>query len=97
MKTAIINAINQKQLLSVTYDNIERVIEPHVYGKAANGKEYLRCYQVKGGHKSSTKHDWDLLEVSKVTSLSETGDCFLNARPDYVRVDKVIKTIYAQL
>ena len=97
MNHTIVQAIQEKKLLSLTYDNISRVVEPHIYGKSANGKEYLRCYQIKGGHKSSTKHDWELLEVSKVTSLSETGDCFLNARPDYVRSDKRIKTIYAQL
>ena len=97
MRNTIINAIQQKKLLSLTYDGIARTVEPHAYGLCRNGNELLRCYQIKGGHNSYTPHDWDLLTVSKILALTDTGVHFAGARPDYKQDDKAMQTIYAQL
>jgi hypothetical protein len=93
----IINAIQQKKLLSLSYDGIAPIVEPHVYGVSKKGNELLRCYQVEGGHNSDKPHEWELLTVSKISSLSDTGRNFSDARPDYKRDDKTMQTIYAQL
>lgn len=40
---------------------------------AGTGTSCLRCYQISGGHNSERPHDWELLTVSKITALVETG------------------------
>jgi hypothetical protein len=97
MNHTIINAIQQKKLLSLSYDGITRTVEPHAYGVSSKGNELLRCYQVKGDHNSDKPHVWDLLTVSKIIALTDTGEHFAGARPDYKRDDKAMQTIYAQL
>jgi len=97
MNQTIINAIQQKKLLSLSYDGITRTVEPHAYGVSKKGNELMRCYQVEGGHNSDKSHDWELLTVSKIIALSDTGKNFAGARPDYKRDDKAMQTIYAQL
>jgi len=97
MNQTIINAILQKKLLSLSYDGITRTVEPHAFGVSSKGNELLRCYQVKGDHNSEKPHAWDLLTVSKIGALSDTGENFASARPDYKQNDKAMQTIYAQL
>ena len=97
MRNTIIGAIHQKKLLSLSYDGITRTVEPHAYGVSSKGNELLRCYQVRGGHNSEKPHTWDLLTVSKIIALTDTGENFASARPDYKQNDKAMQTIYAQL
>jgi hypothetical protein len=97
MNHTIINAIRQKKKLSLRYDGVMRIVEPHAYGVSKKGNELLRCYQIRGGHNSYTPHDWDLLTVTEITVLTDTGQHFACARPDYNRDDKAMQTIYAQL
>ena len=92
----IIDAIQNRQALSLTYDNIDRIVEPHAYGKASTGNELLRCYQTSGGHSSDTPHDWNLMNIKKITNLSVSGT-FSSTRPGYKQGDKALSTIYAQL
>lgn len=97
MNQMIIDAIQQKKLLSLSYDGIARTVEPHAYGVSSKGNELLRCYQIRGGHNSEKPHVWDLLTVSKIVALADTGESFGSARPDYKQNDKAMQTIYAQL
>ena len=97
MNQTIIQAIKETRLLSLTYKGLNRVVEPHAYGVSTAGNEILRCYQVEGGHTSEKHHNWDLLTVSKISSLSLHTSCFEGARPDYKRGDKAMTTIFAQL
>ena len=71
MNHSIINAIQQKKLISLSYDGITRTVEPHAYGVSSKGNELLRCFQVKGDHNSDKPHVWDLLTVSKIIALTD--------------------------
>jgi len=93
----IVNAIKNKNRLSLVYDNINRTVEPHAYGETKAGNGILRCYQVCGNHNSDKPHDWELLSVSKITGLTLTEERFLNARPGYKKNDKAMTIIYAQI
>ena len=99
MNSIIIDAIQNQKVLSFTYDGISRTVEPHAYGIAATGNELLRCFQVAGAHrnKTGTAHDWDLLIVSKIENLTQTGATFPGARPGYNKSDKAMARIYAEL
>jgi hypothetical protein len=96
LKTTLINAIVNRECLSVTYGGLQRIIQPVAVGISRAGNEVLRCYQIAGGHIASG-HDWDLLDLSKITGLSTTGKHFQDNPPGYRRGDKGMTTIYAQL
>jgi hypothetical protein len=97
MNDTIINAIQHLEILSLTYDGIPREVEPHAYGISNKGNELLRCYQISGGHSSERPHEWELLTVSKISALANTGTRFSGPRPDYKRGDKAMATIYQEL
>lgn len=96
MLNTIISAIKNKQVLSFSYDNIDRVVEPHTVGRASTGNDLLRCYQTEGGH-FTVGHEWDLCKLSKINNLSVTGAYFDSARPGYKKGDKAMTHIYAEL
>jgi hypothetical protein len=61
-------------------------------GISNKGNELLRCYQISGGHSSEKPHEWELLTVSKISALANTGTRFSGPRPDYKRGDKAMAT-----
>jgi hypothetical protein len=97
MNRIIVDAIHNKEQLSLSYLGYRRIVEPHAYGCTIKGNEVLRCYQVQGGHTSDIPHNWELLSVSQIFGLSQTGEHFEHARPEYKRDDKAMSAIYAQL
>ena len=92
----IIDAINEKQVLSFSYDGFQRTVEPHAVGTSRSGNDILRCFQTAGGHVTSG-HEWDICLLSKISGLRMTGDVFATARPDYKKGDKGMSHIYAEL
>lgn len=96
MLQTIINAIRNREVLSLTYKGIHRVVEPHTVGVSTTGKDVLSCYQTQGFH-IKPGHEWDLLTISKIENLSRTGDSFVGTRPNYSRNDSRMVRIYAEL
>jgi hypothetical protein len=96
MLNIIIAAIKNKHKLAFTYSGIHRIVEPHAVGSSRAGKDVLRCFQTHGGH-ITPGHEWDLCELSKISKLTDTGESFANARPDYKKGDKGMSRIYAEL
>jgi len=97
MNNLISEAIKHHDILSLVYDGIPREVEPHAYGVSRKGNEILRCYQVTGGHNSERPHEWELLTVSKIGHLHDTGTHFSGPRPEYRRGDKAMAIIYEEL
>lgn len=99
MNQTVINAINNMEILSFTYESNPRVVEPHAYGMDSDGDDFdlLRAYQVGGYSSSGRLPKWRLFEVSEIHNLSPTGDKFNGARPGYHRNDQIMDRIYAQL
>lgn len=50
-------AINQKQILRLTYPPGVRLVEPHAFGRSSDGNLLLRAYQTEGAS-ASGEHDW---------------------------------------
>jgi hypothetical protein len=97
MNHIIVQAIRERRLLELSYNNIERTVEPYAYGATKTGYEMLTCYQVAGRHSSYKPHDWDYLDVSKIKNLTLSEDLFSGTRRGYKRDDRRMTTIYAQL
>lgn len=96
MLQTIINAIANKAVISFDYSHLPRVVEPHAVGISLAGNPVLRCYQTHGRH-IAPGHDWNLCELSKISNLKVTSDTFPQPRPGYVRGDKGMRRIDAQL
>ena len=97
MNQLICHAIHIKKLVSLTYEGVTRIVEPHAYGLCSEGNEILRCYSVEENRSSILYQDWNLLPMSKVEKLTMLENGFLSARPGYVKDDKPINIIYEQL
>lgn len=96
MLNMIINAIQNRQVLTFTYSGLVRVVEPHAVGVSTTGKDVLRCYQTAGGH-VTPGHEWDFCVLAKIHGLQLTGQSFVGNRPGYKRDDPYMRHIYKQL
>lgn len=86
----IIEAINKRLVLSVSYDGGERLVEPHTLGTNRNtGKTLLRAYQTHGASTSGENEGWKIMNLSKMSSIQITGNAF-SPRQDYVRGDSIM-------
>lgn len=97
MKNLIVKAIKEKKLISLTYDSLNRIVEPHACGVSTKGYETLRCFQIEGDHISKKSHDWMLLKFSKISNLEVLDKNFDKPRTGYKKGDKAIEIIYKEL
>ncbi|MCS5420488.1 MULTISPECIES: hypothetical protein [Psychrilyobacter] len=97
MKNIIVRAIEEKRLISLTYDSLDRIVEPHACGVSTKGDQTLRCFQIKGSHASKKHHDWMLLKFSKISNLEVMEEKFDSPRTGYKKGDKAFEIIYKEL
>jgi predicted DNA-binding transcriptional regulator YafY len=90
-------AIQNKQLLSFTYDGYSRTVEPHTYGVDTKGHRALRAYQVGGGSDSGEFIGWKIFHVDEIRSLAALPAQFAGPRQGYKRGDKAFTSIQSQL
>lgn len=96
MRQRIMDAINNKRVLTFQYDGHSRVVEPHTVGITTAGNPALRCFQTAGTH-VRWDHDWNLCTFDKIINLQETGDSFQSPRPGYKKGDRGMSVIHAEL
>lgn len=68
MESQIIAAIEAKKLLSFTYSDLPRVVEPHVYGIQDGIAEFLG-YQIQGSSSSGRLPNWRRFKVHLIQNL----------------------------
>lgn len=91
------SAIDDRQVISFTYDGLARVVQPATYGHTTTGKLTLRGCQVDGRSHRNQVPCWELYTVSKIVGLSPAGEVFESfALSGYTRGDFAFKTIIAQ-
>ena len=70
----ICSAMEEGVCIECYYDDLRRVVEPHVLGKNQNTGNYLlRCYQIQGGSVSGEMPGWKLFETNKISKLKITN------------------------
>lgn len=89
-------AVNQRQLLTFTYDDKLRVVEPHAYGIDKHGDQVIRAFQVDG-ESATTRSSWKLFKVNRMVDARIVEGTSAAPRPGYKPGDKVMLTILAQL
>lgn len=67
MKLLITQAMQQRRLLRLIYNNRTRTVEPHILGMLDNGREAVLCWQetppILG------KDAWQVIELGQISSL----------------------------
>ena len=97
MNNVICQAIRERKILSFTYDDFPRVVEPHCYGVSTAGNSALRCYQTSGGSSSGKVPGWHMMKTDKIIGLTVSQSVFAEPRAEYKKGDKGMSTIYEQL
>ena len=83
MEFIIKSAIENKQLLSFTYKDKKRVVEPYTFGQSKQGKDTLSAFQIDGGTTASGQECWRQFPLREMKNLKILDDTFENTREDY--------------
>lgn len=93
MRTTLVQAIADRNILSFLFRGSAYIVEPHAYGETSDGKEVLRCFQVGGDGQA---WGWKLIPVEEV-ALFELGNRFNGTREGYAPGDRGMSKIFGQL
>jgi hypothetical protein len=93
----IISAIKNKEVLSFSYNGVERIVEPQTYGISIAGHEVLRARQVGGGSRSGQSRIAKLFDLEKISGLEKTGEQFSEALSEHNPNDSAMVEVFASL
>jgi len=93
---SIAAAIQERRLVTFSYDGYRRTVEPHAYGVDRKGHRALRAYQVGGGSESGEHVGWKLFHADEMQGLSVLPETFPGPRPGYKRADQAFSHIQTQ-
>jgi hypothetical protein len=94
MNNTIVESINSRKRISITYNGAERLVEPHTYGTDSSGASKLRGYQISDDPAHS---GWRLFSEDKITEVKASQESFPNPKDGYKKDDAHIKVVFAQL
>lgn len=83
MEFIIKQAIENKHLLTFSYHNKIRIVEPYTFGQSASGKDTLSAFQIKGGSDDSQNLCWRQFALREMKSLKLLDEKFDEVREDY--------------
>lgn len=83
MEFIIKSAIENKQLLSFTYKDKKRLVEPYTFGQSKQGKDTLSAFQREGGSEGEGDMCWRQFPLREMKNLKLLDDKFENVREDY--------------
>jgi len=113
MLQTIINAVNDREMLSLAYGSLIHTVEPYAVGvSVATGTPVLWCFQLHAEPLAVSQcgmpkamavnyigqgYEWDVFEVAQISRLHALGRYFVNERHGYMRNNKHMSAILAQL
>lgn len=93
MNILISKAIAERRLIRFGYKGSVRVVEPHTYGRQANGAEALCAWQLSGG----SAEQFRLFRCDEIESVQLMDDNFSAPRPGYRRGDSRFVVVHVEL
>lgn len=92
-------AMDEGLQVSLEYDGLLRVVEPHTIGVTNTGKTCVRVYQTEGSSLSGGEiPGWRLMNVSKIYKLPTILDIkSLSPREEYKKNDSAMVYIMKEL
>lgn len=90
-------AVNQRLVISFTYDGLSRLVQPATYGTTSTGKLSLRGCLIGGASRRNTIPCWELYTVAKMQDVTSTGEAFNDfALPGYTTGDSAFESILVE-
>lgn len=84
MREELTNAIQQRRIVTFTYEGHPRRVQPAAYGVGnRKGKETLHAYQVDGGSRRGGIPHWRNFHVERIESLTVLDEVFGPNPPGY--------------
>lgn len=93
MHELISKAIEELKLIRFGYKGALRTVEPHSYGRQANGTDALCAWQLSGG----SGQEFRLFRTGDVEMLQLLDENFDGPRPGYRRGDRRFVVMHAEL
>lgn len=90
-------AIENRRVVTFTYDGHHRVVEPFLLGLTTAGNPSLRGYQTAGTSTHGQVPGWHLFSLSKIESIEVTQSCFEGVRSFYNPADTAMLRIDAHV
>lgn len=84
-------AIRERKLMHIRYNDVDRVIEPHAYGISPKGEALLRAYQ------TSPEEGWKLFKVENIPDMRVVSTTGKAPRPGFKTGDKAMASIIAEI
>ena len=90
-------AIEERRVVTFTYDGFLRVVEPFLLGTTTAGRDALRAYQTAGGSRSGKVPEWRVFLLDKIVGLTTCQKQFSGERPLYNPADEGMQAIGAHI
>lgn len=97
MKSIICEAIEKRRLLQFSYDDLTRIVEPHLFGRKTSGNDVLSGWLVEGYTESDSEPYWRNYVVENMDFIIMLDETFTGTRAGYNRDDKTMEEIYCRL
>jgi hypothetical protein len=93
----ICEAIARRKLLQFSYDDLTRIVEPHLLGRKTSGNDVLSAYMIEGYTESDHDPYWRNYAVEKIEFMIVLDETFEGAREGYNPEDQSMEEIYCRL
>lgn len=97
MNRIICEAIEKRRLLQFSYDDLTRIVEPHLFGRKTSGNDVLLGWLVEGYTESDSAPYWRNYVVDQMDFLIMLDETFEGTRAGYNPQDKTMEEIYCRL
>jgi hypothetical protein len=97
MNGIICEAIEKKRLLQFSYDDLTRIVEPHLFGRKTSGNDALSAYLVGGYTETDSAPYWRTFLVDKMEFVIMLDETFSAAREGFNPNDETMVEIYCRL
>ncbi len=97
MNAIICEAIEKKRLLQFSYDDLTRIVEPHIYGRKTSGNDVLSGWLVEGYTESDGEPYWRNYLVENMDFIVMLDETFSGTREGYNPEDKSMEKVYCRL
>ena len=93
----ICEAIRRKRLLQFAYDDLTRVVEPHLLGRKTSGNVVLSAYLVDGYPESDHEPYWRNFVVDEMEFMVMLDEEFSGPRSGFNPDDKTMVEVFCRL
>ena len=97
MNGVICEAIEKKRLLQFSYEDLTRIVEPHLFGRKTSVNDVLSGYLVGGYTESDNEPYWRSYIVEEMEFVIMLDETFTGSKEGFNPNDNSMEEIYCSL